>query len=224
MHFSRAPVVASAVIAIITVRPLTPSLSVAAKKEKGTSLAVEKEPVVRLRYGLYAGGLRVYRVGGRAKRPHLVAVRQLSLPCGNRSICVGCRASPRRLPYHSRNGALESRKIVSDKTLLLSLCYFLRKAGAVCYSLARLSLPAGGKPSGRGSHQDDDRKLRAPEGALQKQPPIGSVDPYALKIPTRRAECSVTACPRPTAPLTATGYSRCGSHWPRQSGSLSRRR
>jgi hypothetical protein len=28
----------------------------------------------------------------------------------------------------------------------------------------------------------------------------------------------------PTAPLTATEYSRCGSHWPRQSGSLSRRR
>jgi hypothetical protein len=45
----------------VTLPAFSPSLaeqmSVAAKK--GTSLAVEKEPVVGLRYGLHAGGLRV---------------------------------------------------------------------------------------------------------------------------------------------------------------------
>ena len=41
------------------------------------------------------------------------------------------------------------------------------------------------------AHRDDDRSAEVRASALSKTP-IGSVDPYALKIPARRAECLFT--------------------------------
>ena len=62
------------------------------------------------------------------------------------------------------------------------------------------------------AHRDDDRSVEARASALCKTP-IGSVDPYALKIPARRAEWLLHDT-TPQSPLTATEHSRSGSNWP----------
>jgi len=46
------------------------------------------------------------------------------------------------------------------------------------------------------AHRDDDRSAEAPLPRSSKNQ-IGSVDPHALKIPARRAECSLTENARP---------------------------
>ena len=110
-------------------------------------------------------------------------------PLGCRAATVrsvwGCRASPRRSPYHSRSGPLVSRKIVSYKRLLLSLFLSSAQRGRFVIPRPGWSLPAGGL-TWRGAYQDDNRSSEPPAGRSVKANPIGSVDPYALKIQARK--------------------------------------
>ena len=76
-------------------------------------------------------------------------------------------------------------------------------------------------PQKRRAHRDDDRSAEVRASALSKTP-IGSVDPYALKIPARRAECLFTTLRQ----SVSTHRHRAFAVWlplARQSGSLPRR-
>ena len=66
-------------------------LSVAAKK--GASLAGEKGPGIWLRYGRTWGDLSVGVAIDPRPTPRSVALRQLRLPYGNRTICC-CKCEP----------------------------------------------------------------------------------------------------------------------------------
>jgi hypothetical protein len=71
------------------------------------------------------------------------------------------------------------------------------------------------------AHRDDERSAEA-SLLRSSRKPIGSVDPYALKIPARRAERFFTQ-DAPKSPLTATEHWRRGPTWSRQNGPISRR-
>jgi hypothetical protein len=155
-------------------------LSVAA--EKGAILALETGPVCGC--AMDSGG--TLRSRGR-QRP------APGTPLGCPAATVRSAVPPgsrRRSACHFRSAPPESRKI-------------FRTISGVLFSPPTALTPCRAKrkrtPRGcnhcRGiawrAHRDDDRSAEAPPPRSAKTP-IGSADPYALKIPARRAECSFT--------------------------------
>ena len=119
----------------------------------------------------------------------------LELPYGNFR-CPAATGLSVWLPSKSSEAFLsspkwprESRKIVSDKTLSLSLSSCLRPTGALCSSLGSVVV-IGGVGFITMTRAARPSPMR---GLSTEAAPIGSVDPYALKIPARRAERNLPA-------------------------------